>query len=458
MTYDAVVIGGGPGGYVTAIRIAQLGGKVAVVEKDELGGTCLNRGCIPTKSLIAAVERLAMIEDASSFGIEVNKPTINFTQVQARKDEVVNKLVAGIHYLFKKHKITLFSGTGKIKNANEVEVNAEGETTTLNCKNIVIASGSSPALIKALGYNGQTIITSEEALKLTEKPASLLIIGAGVIGCEFAYIYGAMGTEITMVETAPNILPLLDKDISRRLQSIFKRKKINIKTKVGIKSITETANGIEATLENGEVITAEKALISIGRQLNTNGLGLENVGIELGERGEILVNGKMGTNVKGIYAIGDVTNKYQLAHVASAQGIVAAENIMGVNSTMDYYAVPSCIFTSPEIASVGMTEQQAKQKERPVKVGKFNFMANGKALSMGEGEGLVKILADQDTDKILGVHIIGPHASDLIAEATLAVKNGITARELAKTIHAHPTLAEAIMEAAENVYGLGIHG
>lgn len=458
MNYDAVVIGGGPGGYVAAIRIAQLGGKVAVVEKDELGGTCLNRGCIPTKSLIAAVERLAMIEDASSFGIEVNKPTINFTQVQARKDEVVNKLVSGIHYLFKKHKVTLINGTGKIKSANEVEVQGESETTILNCKNIVIATGSSPALIKALGYNGKTIITSEEALKLTERPSSLLIIGAGVIGCEFAYIYGAMGTKITMVEAAPNILPLLDKDISRRLQSIFKKKGITIKTKLSIKSITETDSGIEARLENGDVITAEMALISIGRQLNTAGLGLENVGVELGQRGEILVNDKMATNVPGIYAIGDITNKYQLAHVASAQGIVAAENIMGVNATMEYRAVPSCIFTSPEIASVGITEQQAKEREIPVKIGKFNFMANGKALTMGQGEGLVKVIAHAETEKVLGVHIIGPHASDLIAEGTLAVKSGITAKDLAGTIHAHPTLAEAIMEAAENVYGLGIHG
>ncbi|ABO49148.1 dihydrolipoamide dehydrogenase [Desulforamulus reducens MI-1] len=458
MTYKAVVIGGGPGGYVAAIRIAQLGGKVAVVEKDRLGGTCLNRGCIPTKSLIAAVDKLKAVEEAAAFGIEVGQPMINFSKVQARKSEVVEKLVGGINFLFNKNKVELFNGTAKIKAPGVVEVENNGETQKLQCENIVIATGSSPALIKALGYNGNTIITSEEALQLTEIPRSLLIIGAGVIGCEFAHIYGSMGTEITMVEAAPSILSLQDKDISRRMQTIFKKKKFNIKTNVTIKKIEEVDNGIQAELENGDIIKAEKALISIGRILNTKNLGLAEAGIECGERGQILVNDQMQTNIKGFYAIGDVISKYQLAHVASAQGIVAAENIMGIESTMNYSAVPSCIFTSPEIGSVGMTEQQAKDQEIPVKTGKFNFMANGKALSIGEGEGFVKIVTHKETDVILGVHIIGPHASDLIAEATLAVKNKLTAKELASTIHAHPTLAEAIMEAAENVHGLSIHG
>ncbi|AEF93288.1 dihydrolipoamide dehydrogenase [Desulfotomaculum nigrificans CO-1-SRB] len=458
MTYNAVVIGGGPGGYVAAIRIAQLGGRVAVVEKDKLGGTCLNRGCIPTKSLIAAVDKLKAVEEAAEFGIEVSKPVINFGKVQARKAEVVEKLVSGINFLFKKNRVDLFTGTAKIKAPGVVEVEHNGEVQELPCENIVIATGSSPALIKSLGYNGTTVITSEEALQLTEVPKSLLIIGAGVIGCEFAHIYGSMGTEITMVEAAASILSIQDKDISRRMQTIFKKKKFNIKTNATIKKIEEVDGGVKAELENGDIITAEKALISIGRTLNTQNLGLAEVGVELGDRGQILVNDQMQTNIKGIYAIGDVVMKYQLAHVASAQGIVAAENIMGKNSTMDYSAVPSCIFTSPEIASVGMTEQQAKDKGIPVKTGKFNFMANGKALSMGEGEGFVKIITNQENDVVLGVHIIGPHASDLIAEATLAVRKGMSAKELATTIHAHPTLAEAIMEAAENVHGLSIHG
>ncbi|ABO48913.1 dihydrolipoamide dehydrogenase [Desulforamulus reducens MI-1] len=458
MIYDAVVIGGGPGGYVAAIRIAQKGGKVAVIEKDQLGGTCLNRGCIPTKALIASVDKLKAVEEASEFGIEVGKPVIDFRKVQARKAEIVDKLVSGIKYLFDKNKIDHLNGTGKIKTANIVEVNNADKTYELQCKNIIVATGSSPSLIQSLGYNGTTIITSEEALKLTEVPKSLLIIGAGVIGCEFAHIFGSMGTQITMVEAAPSILSIQDKDISRRMQTVFKKKKFNIKTNVAITKMEQTGAGIQAELENGDIIKAEKALISIGRQLNTKNLGLEDIGVQLGEKGQILVNDRLETNIKGIYAVGDVISKYQLAHVASAQGIVAAENIMGKESTMDYNAVPSCIFTSPEISSVGITEQQAKDRKIPVKTGKFNFMANGKALSMGEGEGFVKIVAHKETDVVLGVHIIGPHASDLIAEATLAVRKGLTTKELAVTIHAHPTLAEVIMEAAENVHGLNIHG
>lgn len=458
MAYKAVVIGGGPAGYVAAIRIAQLGGQVAVIEKNKLGGTCLNRGCIPTKSLIAAVDKLKAVEDAAEFGIEVSKPDINFVKIQARKDEVVAKLVEGIHFLLNKNKVKLFTGSAKIKAAGVVEVENNGEIEELLTENIIIATGSSPALIKSLGYNGTSIMTSEEILSLPEIPKSLLIIGGGVIGSEFAHIYGSLGTKITMLELAPSILNIQDAEIARRMQSIFKKKKYKIVTNAVIKKITEIEGGIRAELENGDTLIAEKALISIGRTLNTQNLGLEEMGIETGSKGEIKVNDQMETNIKGVYAIGDVVMKYQLAHVASAQGIVAAENIMGRKASMDYTAVPSCVFTSPEIAMVGLTEKQAKDNGIPVKIGKFNFMANGKALSMGEGEGFVKIVTNAETDVILGVHIIGPHASDLIAEAALAVKNGLTAGNIAATIHAHPTLAEAMMEASENVHDLSIHG
>lgn len=456
--YDAVIIGGGPGGYVSAIRIAQLGGKVALVEKDNLGGTCLNRGCIPTKSLVAAAEKLTAVLKAEEFGIEAGKPIINFAAIQRKKGEVVDTLVKGIDFLIGKNKIDLIKGKAMIKDSALVQVNTGGDSRKLACKNIIIATGSSPALIEALGYNGTTIITSEEALMLKEVPESLIIIGAGVIGCEFAHIYGTLGAKITIVESAPSILPLLDKDLSKRLQVMLKKKNVSIKTKVTIQSMQETAEGVAARLESGETISAQKALISIGRSLNTKELGLEDLGVALGAKGEIIVTDQMKTNVPGVYAIGDVINKYQLAHVASAQGIIAAENIMGQETMMDYTAVPSCIFTHPELATVGITEQMAKEKEIPITVGKFNFMANGKALSMGEPEGLVKIIAHRESDVVLGVHIIGPHASDMIGEATLAVKKRMTAKDLAAAIHAHPTLTEAIMEAAENVHGLSIHG
>ncbi len=457
MKYDIAILGAGPGGYVAAIRAAQLGAKVVVIEKDKLGGTCLNRGCIPTKALVAAAEKYNDIKKAAEFGIEIDNYKMNFKQAHKRKNEVVERLVKGIHFLFKKNKIDLISGYGIIEGKNEIIVEKENEKIKIQCENIIIATGSKPALIKNLGYNGETIITSEEALKIDKIPESLLIVGAGVIGCEFASIYESLGTKVILVEAMSNILPTLDKEISKRMQVIFKKKKVFINTKVKIKEMKNKEEGIEAVLENGKKFTAEKALISIGREINTNNIGLENIDVEIGEKGEILVDEMMETNAKGVYAIGDITNKYQLAHVASAQGITASENIMGKINKIDYSAVPSCIFTSPEIAVVGITSEEANEKNIPIKIGKFNFMSNGKALCMGENEGLVKIIAHKENDTVLGVHIIGPHASDLIHEAVLAVKKGLTSKDITKTIHAHPTLAETIMEAAEAVDGLSIH-
>ncbi|NLL17542.1 MAG: dihydrolipoyl dehydrogenase [Clostridia bacterium] len=458
MEFDVIVIGGGPGGYVAAIRAAQLGAKVAVVEKDSLGGTCLNRGCIPTKALVASAELVHQLKNAATFGINVDGFSVDFRRVMARKEEIVEGLVKGIAFLLSRHKIESISGFGKLVAPGTVEVHKEdGTVEQLTGKNIIIATGSEPALITALGYNGKTVITSNEALELEDIPKSLLIIGGGVIGCEFASIFNEFGTEVTIVEAMPNILPLVDNEISRRLTMVMKKKGIAIKTKAMISSVVEEEGGIKATLETGEEIRAEKALISIGRTFNTKGLGLENVGVALGAKGEILVDDYLRTNVPGIYAIGDVTNKIQLAHVASAQGLVAVENIMGGNRVMDYSVVPSCIFTMPEIGTVGITSQEAKARGINAKVGKFPFTALGKARCMEETDGNVKIITDAETDKVLGVHIFGPHATDLIAEAALAIQLGATAKEIAQTIHAHPTLAESMMEAAENVHGLSIH-
>lgn len=458
MTFDVAVIGGGPGGYVAAIRAAQLGAKVAIIEKDNLGGTCLNRGCIPTKALVASAELVNQIKNSEAFGISVEKFSVDYKKVVDRKDEIVKGLVQGIEFLLSRHKVEVFRGAGKIIALETVEVlNQNGESTTINAKNIIIATGSEPALIAALGYNGQSVITSNEALRLEEIPESLLVIGGGVIGCEFASIFNELGTKVTVVEAMPTILPLVDDEISRRMQMLLRKKGIQIQTKAMIKSVVEKDGEVVATLETGEEIRAEKVLISIGRTFNTKSLGLEAVGVEEGQKGEIVVDEYLRTNVPGIYAIGDVTNKIQLAHVASAQGLVAIEHIMGGDRKMDYSVVPSCIFTMPEVGTVGMTSQEAKAKGIKTKVGKFPFTALGKARCIEETDGNVKIITDAETDKVLGVHIFGPHATDLIAEAALAIQLGATAKQIAQTIHAHPTLAESIMEAAENVHGLSIH-
>jgi dihydrolipoamide dehydrogenase len=459
LSYDLIVVGGGPGGYVAAIRASQLGAKVALVEKDSVGGTCLNRGCIPTKALIASTSVLENIKRAADFGLSVENYKIDFSKIMERKNAVVQQMLTGVNYLIKKNKIDLVAGTAKVLSNNKVEVTKEdGSIENIEGKHIVLATGSEPALISALGYNGKTVITSDEILNIESIPESLLIIGGGVIGCEFAIIFAGLGSKVTIVEAMPSILPMEDTELTRRFTLLLKKRGITVKTKAMIETVKEGPDGVEARLENGDVFKAEKVLISIGRTFNTKGLGLEEVGLELGPKGEILVNDYLETNIPGIYAIGDVTNKIQLAHVASAQGILLVENLFGgKKEKMDYSAVPSCIFTSPEIASVGITQEQAKEQGIEVNIGKFSFMACGKAVCIGETDGMVKFIADKATDKILGVHILGPHATDLIAEATLAINMGITSEQLAKTIHAHPTLAETLMEAAEGVHGKTIH-
>lgn len=456
--YDIVVIGAGPGGYVAAIRASQLGAKVAVVEKEKPGGTCLNQGCIPTKALVAGVEIIEKLEKAADFGIEIKDYSFDFTKMIKRKDAVVNKLQQGIGFLFKKNKIDLYSGKGKLLTKETVEVETADGKEELKAKNIIIATGSSPLLIPSFNYDGQRVITSTEALELQEVPESLLIVGAGVIGCEFASIFSTLGSKVIMVDVMDRILPTEDRSISLNMTRIFKKKGVEIKTGIKIKEITPGENGITAVLEDGSGLEARKALVSIGRKVETGGLGLEEIGIEKDEKGAVIVNERMETNVKGIYAIGDITNKIQLAHVASAQGIVAAENVMGKDKKMDYRSVPNCIFTSPEIASVGLTAQEAKEAGYEVLEGRFSYRAIGKALAMGEEEGMVKLVVDKKTNRVLGGQLTGAHASDLIAEITLAIKNGLTAHQIASTIHAHPTLAEAVMEAAEAVYGKAIHG
>ncbi|QRN86161.1 dihydrolipoyl dehydrogenase [Clostridia bacterium] len=457
--YNLCVVGGGPGGYVAAIRAAQLGAKVVLIEKEWLGGTCLNVGCIPTKALVASTSVLSDIKNAASFGIEVEGVGFDFKKMMERKDKIVSQLVGGVGFLMKKNNVDVIDGTAKLIGKNAVEVTTPDGTQTVEAENIILATGSEAALIKALSYDGKNVITSKEALSLTEVPKSMLVIGGGVIGCEFAMIYAELGVKVTIVEALDRILPMVDPEISKRMTTMLKKKRIKISTGKLITGVEVADGSIKATLESGKEVEAEKALISIGRTFNSKGLGLEETGVEIGQRGEIVVDEYLKTNVENIYAIGDVTNKIQLAHVASAQGIVCVENMFkdGPAIAMKYDVVPSCIFTSPEIATVGISEAEAEEKGIEIAIGKFDFKASGKALCIGHNDGFVKIIADKATDKILGVHIMGPHATDLIAEGVLAVEKGITVEELTKTIHAHPTLSESVMEAAEAVHGMSIH-
>jgi dihydrolipoamide dehydrogenase len=453
------VIGAGPGGYVAALKAAQMGAEVTVIENIEVGGTCLNRGCIPTKALLASAETFAKTKELKNFGIELQGSVIpNLQKMVERKNKVVGIQIKGIRGLFKSWGVNLVEGKGVLLNPNKIEVEKkDGTKDVVEADKIIIATGSRPAQIPTFPFDGKNILSSDDALNITEIPKSLIIVGAGVIGCEFACIFRELGTEVTMVEMLPRAVSTEDTEISELLAKEFKKKKIKLLTGVGVEKVTSAEDGIHATLSDGKELVAEKILVSIGRALNSEGIGLETVGVKKGARGEILVDEKMQTNIEGIYAVGDVTGGMLLAHVASKEGIVAAQNACGKETKIDYSTVPAAIFTSPEIASVGLREFQAEEKGIKVKTGHFQFRALGKAHAMGEISGFIKIVAESDTDRIVGAHIIGPHASDLIHEAALAIKAGLKVKDLADTIHAHPTLSEGLMEAAEDVHGEAIH-
>ncbi|AZR72900.1 dihydrolipoyl dehydrogenase [Anoxybacter fermentans] len=455
MSYDLIVIGAGPGGYVAAIRAAQLGGKVAIVEKDAPGGTCLNRGCIPTKALTASCDVLRKIKDGKRFGINVENYSVDFEKIMAHKERTVKQLVKGIEFLFKKNKIDVYKGMARIIDPNTVQVSGEEGTQKISGKNLIIATGSIPQTFPNMNYDGERIITSEEILNLKEVPESLLVVGGGVIGCEFASIFTELGSKVTVVDIMPRLIPNEDKEISAELERQFKRARIKVQTGVKIETIERTDDGIVAKLENGTVIEAQMALLSLGRLPYTEGLGLDELGVTL-NRGAVVVNEYLETNIPNIYAVGDVTGKVMLAHVASAQGIRAVENIFKEKKPMNYDVIPSCIFTHPEIGTVGLTEAKAKEKGLNPKIGKFFFKANGKALTINEPNGFVKIVADEN-DIIVGAQIIGPHASDLIHELALAVQNKLTVSAITLTIHAHPTLAETVLEAVEDIYRKAVH-
>jgi len=459
MVYDVAIIGAGPGGYVAAIRGSQLGGRICLIEQNEVGGTCLQHGCIPTKALISSTDLLRKFQAAEEYGISLGGPIKpDLAKMMARKDQIVTNLTKGIKALLKSQGITLIKGQAAIEAPETIRVNEEsGTPQVVETQKVIIATGSKPGSVPVLELDGVRIISSDDAVRLREIPERLLIVGAGAIGCEFAFIFKPLGSNITMVELMPQALPQEDTEIARTLERELKKNKIKLFTNNKVESLREEGSDLIATLTNGQEITADKILVSIGRAVNVAGLGLERLGVHRGPKGEISVNNRMETNIPGIYAIGDVVGGAMLAHVASAEGLVAVENALGGHKEMDYTVVPAGIFTSPEIGRVGLTEREAQEKGYTIKTGRFPLRALGKAQAMGELAGLVKLVADAQTDKLLGAHIIGPSATDLIHEAALAMQQGIPAKALAELIHSHPTLSEGIMEAAHSLYGQAIH-
>ena len=454
-----VIIGGGQGGYVAAIRAAQLGAQVTVVEALALGGVCLNAGCIPSKTLLGFIDLGERVRHAQAFGLNVDGGvTYDLSKMIARKNEVVAGLVKGIGLLFKQWNIRHVAGRGILKDERTVHVlGADGTELTLQADAIVLATGSSWPNLPQFPVDGQRIITSREALDLTQVPGHALIVGAGVEGCEFACLLSGLGAQVSMVEMLPRVLPFEDEDTSAVLTRELKKRKVQLYLGSHIQEWAATETGVRASLASGESIVADVILVSVGRRMNSQGLGLEDLGIAVGAKGEIVVNARMETNVAGVYAIGDVTGKAMLAHVASAQGKVAVANALGANQVMNYDVIPAGIFTLPEIGRVGLTEQQAKERGLPVTIGKFRYAGLGKAQAVGESTGQFKIIAHAETQMILGVHIIGAHAADLIHEAALAMYGGLHVTELADMIHAHPTISEGLMEAAEDVTGMAVH-
>ncbi|MBI5643062.1 MAG: dihydrolipoyl dehydrogenase [Deltaproteobacteria bacterium] len=454
--FDVVIIGGGPGGYVAAIRGAQLGAKVALIEKDKIGGTCLNRGCIPTKALYYSAKTIDAVKHAAEFGVNTGDFKFDISKAIDRKNDVVKKLVGGVEQLLKGNGVEVLRGEGFLEAPGRVRVKKNDGVETVMGKAVIVATGSEPAMIPAFSIDGKNVLTSTEMLDIRRVPESILIIGGGVMGCEFATLFSTFGSRVMIVELLPSILSTEDKMVSRVIMKKFKDTGVSVLTEVTVDKVTIEEGRVKTMLKDGREFITEKVMVSIGRSFNSAGLGLENIGVNI-DRGRIAVDEKMETSVKGVYAIGDVTGKMLLAHVASVQGIVAINNALGKTASMDYSAVPAGIFTDPEIASVGLREKEAQEKGIPVSIGRFPYAASGKALGMGETEGFVQIIADPGTDKVLGCSIVGAHATDLLGEVTLAVKSGARVKDITETIHAHPTLPEMVMEAAEDVHGLAIH-
>ena len=457
MNYDVIILGSGPGGYVTAIRSSQLGLKTAIIEKENLGGICLNWGCIPTKALLKSAQVFEYINHAEDFGIIVKDANADFTNIIKRSRDIADGMSKGIDFLLKKNKVEVINGYGKVKKGNKISVTADGKSTDYSAKHIIIATGARSRELPNLPQDGKKVIGYREALNLPKAPKKMVIVGSGAIGVEFAYFYNAMGADVTIVEFMPNIVPLEDVDVSKQLQRSFKKSGIKIMTKSSVEKVDTSGNGCNVTIKTKkgeETIKCDVVLSAVGITANIENIGLEEVGIKT-DRGKIIVDDYYQTNIPGYYAIGDVLPTHALAHVASAEGITCVEKIAGHNpEPIDYGNIPGCTYANPEIASVGLTEDAAKEAGYEIKVGKFPFTASGKASAAGHKDGFVKVIFDAKYGEWLGRHMIGYNVTELIAEAVVARKLETTGNEVLKSIHPHPTMSEAVMEAVAIPYPL----
>ena len=461
MDFDVIVLGSGPGGYVTAIRASQLGLKTAVVEKESLGGVCLNWGCIPTKALLKSANVFEYIKHAADYGIEVKDSNINFDNIVKRSRDVANGMSKGVQFLMKKNKIEVVMGTGKVKPGKAIEVTAEdGSKKTITAKHIIIATGARSRSLPSMPQDGKKIIGYREAMTLKEMPKKMVIVGSGAIGSEFAYFYNAMGTDVTLVEYMDNIVPVEDEDISKQLGRSFKKAGIKVMTNAEVTKVDTTGKVCKVTIKTKkgeEIVDADIVISAVGVIANLENIGLEDVGI-VTDRGKIKVDEFYATNIPGYYAIGDCVPGQALAHVASAEGITCVEKIAGHHpEPIDYNNIPGCTYSSPEIASVGFTEKAAKEAGYELKVGKFPFSASGKASAAGHKDGFVKVIFDAKYGELLGAHMIGANVTEMIAELVVARKLETTGHEILKAVHPHPTMSEAIMEATAEAYGEVIH-
>lgn len=455
------IIGGGPGGYEAAIYAAKKDAEVVVVEKDKVGGTCLNRGCIPTKAFLASYDALEAVETAKNFGITVGEAEIDYPAIVARKNKVMTSLVKGIEYLFKANNVTLINGFGKLVDAHTVEVTKEdGSAETVSTDYIILATGSVPTCPPVFNVDRKRVITSDEILDFEEAPESLILVGGGVIGCEIGQFLSKMGTEVTVVEALPRIMATMDEDVSKQISRQFKKEKIKVIAGDGIAEVNPAEDHVDVKLASGKELSAAYCLVAIGRAPYTTGLGLENAGVEMGERGRVAVNENLRTNVENIYAIGDIIASAQLAHVATKEGFIAVDNIMGANKKAAYHAVPGCVFTNPQLASVGTLEWQlqkeGKEPGKDYRTGTFDFKGLGKAQASGHLTGFVKVIVDMN-DVLIGAEIVGAGASDMLQVLTTAIQLHLTCEQVEESIFPHPTMCEAIMEAIHDVHGMSIN-